>query len=305
MGKTKQFNLLMVRDDGSRVLRLSIPTWVVGAVIGGFSVTLLGLAFIYPDYATLRHQRGAFTALSARLHTQQALLDAAQTRLREIRGEIDSWRDLHAKIWEPFGPEASPIKRNAAGIGGGVAMPADQAPVREDMDRLLGVVKEEGESIRTLERFLGRASRVLASLPSRWPVRGPVNSDFGQRRSPWAPNSEFHSGIDIGAAIGTPVKAPAPGVVVFAGQHPEDGIALIIDHGNDTKSLYGHLSRLNAATDQAVQRGDTVAFTGNTGCSSGPHLHYEIQVKGQPVNPHSYIWEEPGPLVAQSAKSRR
>lgn len=303
MPKTKQFNLLMVRDDGSRVLRLSIPTWVVGAVIGGFSVTLLGLAFIYPDYATLRHQRGAFTALSARLHTQQALLDAAQTRLREIRGEIDSWRDLHAKIWEPFGPEASPIKRNAAGIGGG-AMAADQAPVREDMDRLLGVVKEEGESIRTLERFLGRASRVLASLPSRWPVRGPVNSDFGQRRSPWAPNSEFHSGIDIGAAIGTPVKAPAPGTVVFAGQHAEYGITVIIDHGNDTKSLYGHLSRLNVTTDQAVQRGDTVAFTGNTGRSSGPHLHYEIQVKGQPVNPHSYIWEEPGPLVAKSTSRR-
>lgn len=304
MPKTKQFNLLMVRDDGSRVLRLSIPTWVVGAVIGGFSVTLLGLAFIYPDYATLRHQRGAFTALSARLHTQQALLDAAQTRLREIRGEIDSWRDLHAKIWEPFGPEASPIKRNAAGIGGGVAMPADQAPVREDMDRLLGVVKEEGESIRTLERFLGRASRVLASLPSRWPVRGPVNSDFGQRRSPWAPNSEFHSGIDIGAAIGTPVKAPAPGTVVFAGQHAEYGITVVIDHGNDTKSLYGHLSRLNVTTDQAVQRGDTVAFTGNTGRSSGPHLHYEIQVKGQPVNPHSYIWEESGPVVAKSTSRR-
>ena len=304
MPKTKQFNLLMVRDDGSRVLRLSIPTWVVGAVIGGFSVTLLGLAFIYPDYATLRHQRGAFTALSARLHTQQALLDGAQTRLREIRGEIDSWRDLHAKIWEPFGPEASPIKRNAAGIGGGVAMPADQAPVREDMDRLLGVVKEEGESIRTLERFLGRASRVLASLPSRWPVRGPVNSDFGQRRSPWAPNSEFHSGIDIGAAIGTPVKAPAPGTVVFAGQHAEYGITVVIDHGNDTKSLYGHLSRLNVTTDQAVQRGDTVAFTGNTGRSSGPHLHYEIQVKGQPVNPHSYIWEEPGPVVAKSTSRR-
>lgn len=304
MPKTKQFNLLMVRDDGSRVLRLSIPTWVVSAVIGGFSVTLLGLAFIYPDYATLRHQRGAFTALSARLHTQQALLDAAQTRLREIRGEIDSWRDLHAKIWEPFGPEASPIKRNAAGIGGGVAMPADQAPVREDMDRLLGVVKEEGESIRTLERFLGRASRVLASLPSRWPVRGPVNSDFGQRRSPWAPNSEFHSGIDIGAAIGTPVKAPAPGTVVFAGQHAEYGITVVIDHGNDTKSLYGHLSRLNVTTDQAVQRGDTVAFTGNTGRSSGPHLHYEIQVKGQPVNPHSYIWEESGPVVAKSTSRR-
>lgn len=303
MGKSKQFNLLMVRDDGSRVLRLSIPGWVVGTMVGGFGVTLLGLAFIYPDYVWLRHQRATFSALSARLASQQTLLEASQQRMREIRGEINSWRDLHAKIWEPFGPEAGPAKRRP-GIGGGAGPSADsdRPPVKEEMDRLLGVVKEEGESIRSLERFLGRASRVLASLPSRWPVRGPVNSDFGQRRSPWAPNSEFHSGIDIGAAIGTPVKAPAPGVVVFAGQHPEYGITLIIEHGNDIKSLYGHLSRLSVAMDQQVQRGDTVALTGNTGRSSGPHLHYEIQVKGQPVNPHSYIWEETGPVVAKARR---
>ena len=302
MGKSKQFNLLMVRDDGSRVLRLSVPGWVVAAVAGGFAVTLVGLAFIYPDYVALRQQRGTFTALSARLHSQQTLLDAAQSRLSEIRSEIDSWRGLHAKIWEPFGPEAAPAKRGT-GIGGGApSAPAadDRVAVKEEMDRLLGVVKEEGESIRSLERFLGRASRVLASLPSRWPVRGPVNSDFGQRRSPWAPNSEFHSGIDIGAPIGMPVKAPAPGVVVFAGQQPEYGITLIIDHGNDTRSLYGHLSKLNVAMGQPVRRGDTVALTGNTGRSSGPHLHYEIQVKNQPVNPHSYIWEESGPAVAKA-----
>lgn len=299
MRKPRQFNLLMVRDDGSRVLRLSVPGWVVGAMIGGFAVTLLGLAFIYPDYVSLRNQRATFSALSARLASQQSLIDASQQRMREIRGEINSWRDLHAKIWEPFGPEASPARRGA-GIGGGVgAADGDRPPVKEEMDRLLGIVKDEGESIRSLERFLGRASRVLASLPSRWPVRGPVNSDFGQRRSPWAPNSEFHSGIDIGAPIGTPVRAPAPGVVVFAGQHPEYGITVIIEHGNDTKSLYGHLSRLNVAVDQSVQRGDTIALTGNTGRSSGPHLHYEIQVKGQPVNPHSYIWEESGPAIAK------
>ena len=100
MPKPKQFNLLMVRDDGSRVLRLSVPGWAVGVAIGGLVVTILGLAFIYPDYVSLRHQRGTFTALSERLHIQQGLLDASQSRLREIRGEIDSWRDLHAKIWE-------------------------------------------------------------------------------------------------------------------------------------------------------------------------------------------------------------
>jgi murein DD-endopeptidase MepM/ murein hydrolase activator NlpD len=304
MRKTKQFNLLMVRDDGSRVLRLSVPGWAVAATVGGLAVTILGLAFIYPDYVSLRHQRGTFTALSERLHLQQRLLDASQARMREIRDEIDSWRGLHAKIWEPFGPEAGPARRNR-GIGGGggaTGETTERAPVKEEMDHLLGVVKDEGESIRTLERFLGRASRVLASLPSRWPVRGTVNSDFGQRRSPWAPNSEFHSGIDIGASIGTPVKAPAPGVVVFAGQQAEYGITLVIDHGNDTRSLYGHLSKLNVKTDEVVKRGETVALTGNTGRSSGPHLHYEIQVKGQPVNPHSYIWEDPGPLVAKSAR---
>jgi murein DD-endopeptidase MepM/ murein hydrolase activator NlpD len=303
MPKTRQFNLLMVRDDGSRVLRLSVPGWAVAAAAGGLAVTILGLAFIYPDYVSLRHQRGAFSALSERLTLQQGLLDAAQTRMREIRSEIDTWRDLHAKIWEPFGPEAGPAKRGT-GIGGGgtTSMEADRPPVKDEMDRLLGIVKAEGESIRTLERFLGRASRVLASLPSRWPVRGPVNSDFGPRRSPWAPSSEFHSGLDIGAPIGTPVKAPAPGVVVFAGPQTEYGVTLIIDHGNDTRSLYGHLSRLNVTLDQAVKRGETVALTGNTGRSSGPHLHYEIQVKGQPVNPHSYIWEDPGTAVARSAR---
>jgi len=300
MGRAKQFNLLMVRDDGSRVLRLSVSGWAVGMVVGGLAVTVLGLAYIYPDYVSLRHQRATFAALSARLQTQQGMLDASQSRMREIRAEIDSWRDLHAKIWEPFGPEAA---RRGTGVGGGAAASTadDRAPVKEEMDRLLGIVRDEGESIRSLERFLGRASRVLATLPSRWPVRGPVNSDFGERRSPWAPSSEFHSGIDIGAAIGTPVRAPAPGAVVFAGQHPEYGITLIIEHGNDTKSLYGHLSRLNVQMDQQIRRGEIVAYTGNTGRSSGPHLHYEIQVKGQPVNPHSYIWEDPGPAVAKSA----
>ena len=295
MGKSKQFNLLMVRDDGSRVLRLSVPGWVVAAIVGGLAVTLVGLAFIYPDYASLRHQRGTFTALSARLQSQQTLLDAAQSRLREIRGEIDSWRSLHAKIWEPFGPEDGVAKR-ATGIGGGTgplrpADTSDRAAIGDELDRLTDIVKEEGDNLRSLERFLGRATRVLAALPSRWPVRGQVNSSYGGRVSPWSAKAEFHSGLDIGAPVGTPVKAPAPGTVVFAGVHAEYGQTLIVDHGNETKSLYGHLSKIGVAVNQKIERGDVIARTGNTGRSSGPHLHYEIQVKGQPVNPTGYLWE--------------
>ncbi len=161
----------------------------------------------------------------------------------------------------------------------------------EELSRLTIAVREQGENLRSLEEFLGRAGKLLAALPSRWPLRGPINSEFGFRVSPWTPTSEFHGGIDIGAALGTPVRAPAPGVVVFAGRLTEFGITAIIEHANETRSLYGHLSRVNVKVDQQVERGDLIAWSGNTGRSSGPHLHYEIQVKGQAVNPYSYLWE--------------
>ncbi len=171
------------------------------------------------------------------------------------------------------------------------ARPASAAAIGDELDRLTDIVKEVGDNLRSLERFLGRATRVLAALPSRWPVRGQVNSTYGSRVSPWSAEAEFHSGLDIGAPVGTPVKAPAPGTVVFAGVHAEYGQTLIVDHGNETKSLYGHLSRISVAVNQKIERGDVIAHTGNTGRSSGPHLHYEIQVKGQSVNPTGYLWE--------------
>ena len=299
MARSKGFNLLIVKGDGSGVFRLNLPRWLMSLGVGGAVFVAATLGAIYGDYLSLRHQRASFTALQSRLVEQQTLIDDSQKRAREVRVEIDSWRELHARIWEPFGPDAGPASKRGTGIGGGTPsrVAAGAGAVKEEMDRLTGLVKEEGDNLRSLERFLARASKVLASLPSRWPLRGPVNSEFGKRISPWAPSSEYHSGIDIGTPTGTPVKAPAPGTVVFAGQHAEYGITLIIDHGNDTKSLYGHLSRLQVALNQRVHRGDVVALSGNTGRSSGPHLHYEIQVKGHAVNPHGYIWED-APLIA-------
>jgi murein DD-endopeptidase MepM/ murein hydrolase activator NlpD len=270
---------------------------LVGVLV---NVVLLGtiLATALPfldDYLALRRQRETLAEASPRLAEQQALIDLYQERVRELRAEINSWRELHARIWEPFGPDLTPRKL-MAGIGGGTApgpldIPRDPVTVTEDLAGLVASVRAEGENLRALERFLGRASKLLASLPSRWPVRGPVNSDFGARTSPWAPTAEFHGGLDIGVPIGTAVEAPAPGRVVFAGRLPEYGIAVVLDHGGDTKSLYGHLSRLQVSQDQTVERGQVIALSGNTGRSSGPHLHYEIQVKGQPVNPHTYLWE--------------
>jgi murein DD-endopeptidase MepM/ murein hydrolase activator NlpD len=295
MPARREVNLLVVHGDGRRIARLTLPRWLILTVLALFLAVSASVTVIYKDYLTLRSQRASLNELSARVVEQQEMIDASQTKMRQIRAEVDGWRELHARIWEPFGPEFGDSKRSA-GIGGGTgpsraAETPDRAAIGDELERLTVIVKEEGDSLRALERFLGRATRVLAALPSRWPVRGPVNSGFGGRTSPWSATSEFHSGLDIGAPIGTLVKSPAPGTVVFAGVNAEYGQTLIIDHGNETKSLYGHLSKLSVAVNQKVQRGDVIAMTGNTGRSSGPHLHYEIQVKGQSVNPSSYLWE--------------
>ena len=295
MPTRREFNLLVVHRDGRRIARLTLPRWLILTVLGFFLAVPASVTVIYKDYLQLRSQRASLNELTARVAEQQGVIDASQSKMRQIRAEIDGWRDLHAKILEPFGPEDGSAKR-VTGIGGGTgparsAETPGSAAIGDELERLTGIVTEEGDNLRALERFLGRATRVLAALPSRWPVRGQINSAYGGRTSPWSAKSEFHSGLDIGARVGTPVKSPAPGTVVFAGVNAEYGQTLIIDHGNETKSLYGHLSKLTVTVNQRVQRGDLIAMTGNTGRSSGPHLHYEIQVKGQSVNPTSYLWE--------------
>lgn len=292
----ERVRVVVERGDGSHVIRLPAPRWAVSVAVGVLGLALVAGGAWYRDYAFLRAQRAQFTALQDQLAQQKKTFGGFQERVAQIRGEVDSWRALHDRIWQPFGPDAGQERRGSA-VGGraGAAPTAMDEPspgTLEELERLAAVVGEEAQNLRVLERYLGKAGRVLGALPSRWPVRGAVNSEFGRRTSPWMDDSvELHSGMDIGAPRGTPVIAPAPGTVVFAGGHAEYGVTLVIDHGNEIKTLYGHLTRVGVALDQKVERGQVVAYTGNTGRSSGPHLHYEIQVKGQPVNPRSYLWD--------------
>src|SRR2546422_2200566 len=117
MPTPKEFNLLVVHGDGRRVVRLTLPRWTIFIVIGFLLVAPLALAAIYGDYLQLRGERASLAQLSARVTEQQALIESSQARMRELRTEIDSWRGLQAKIWEPFGPEDGKAKRGS-GIGG-------------------------------------------------------------------------------------------------------------------------------------------------------------------------------------------
>lgn len=289
----KQFSLLIVRGDGSRVIRFNIPRPAALAAVAGIAVAVTTFFTLLGDWVQLRKLTVEARTFKQQMAEQQQTIDSFNRRVAELRTEMVGWRELHARIWEPFGPELQPGGRDRA-IGGAALRPDSKTgrlSPRDELEQLAESVAEQGDSLKALDRLMTRAGKALAALPSRWPVRGAVNSEYGMRQSPWAQGTEFHSGIDIRSQHGTPVRAPAAGSVTVAGTYQEYGITVILDHGQDIKSLYGHLSRLNVKPGERVERGALVGWSGNTGRSTGAHLHYEILVKGHTVNPRAYLWD--------------
>jgi murein DD-endopeptidase MepM/ murein hydrolase activator NlpD len=287
-----QFSLLIVRGDGERVLRFNFARSVaLGAAIS-LALTISFVGLLLGDWLKLKELTRDASTFANTIAQQRATIEATNHKLAQLRKEVGSWREMHARIQEAFGPEGARGNRDK-GIGGATGaqdLLASLAPA-DELNRLEETIKEQGDSLRSLDRLMARAAKALATLPSRWPVRGSVNSEFGRRPSPWTQSVEFHSGIDIKAQMGTPVHAPAAGTVVVAGPAHEYGTAVMLDHGQNIKTLYGHLSKVSVQLGQKVERGTLLAYSGNTGRSSGPHLHYEIFVKGQPVNPRAYLWD--------------
>jgi murein DD-endopeptidase MepM/ murein hydrolase activator NlpD len=158
------------------------------------------------------------------------------------------------------------------------------------------IVLAEGAEVRagSLEVLLGQLDdkrERLVSMPSIWPSKGWLTSRFGPRVSPFTGRRQKHNGIDIAAADGTPIYAPARGRVIFAGRKGPLGNALVLDHGFGVKTVYGHTKEILVATGDTVERGDKVAAIGSSGRSTGPHLHYVVEVKGKPRNPLDYIFD--------------
>jgi murein DD-endopeptidase MepM/ murein hydrolase activator NlpD len=135
-----------------------------------------------------------------------------------------------------------------------------------------------------------RPAIVEASTPGGWPVVGEVSSRFGLRASPWGSGTQRHQGVDIAADYGTPVRVSAPGTVVFAGRDSGGyGKTVVVDHGRNVKTLYGHLSGIYVREGQRLEARTVIGAVGNTGRSTGVHLHYEVRVGNVPVDPMLYV----------------
>nr|WP_211193679.1 M23 family metallopeptidase [Pyxidicoccus fallax] len=160
------------------------------------------------------------------------------------------------------------------------------------LDRLSAEATRQEQSLQELQAYFQDQKSMLASTPSVWPARGWVTSDFGSRLDPYTADRVMHAGIDIAAPHGKEVYSPSDGTVVFAGLEGGYGNVLVIDHGYGIKTRYGHLAKMLVKAGDKVKRGSLIAAVGNTGRSTGPHLHYEVRVNGIPQNPRKFILEE-------------
>lgn len=147
------------------------------------------------------------------------------------------------------------------------------------------------QQLQDLYELLGDQRAFLSALPTRKPTIGYFTSGFGIRRSPYGGRVKMHEGLDIANRPGTVIRAPADGLVTFADSKSGYGQTIILDHGYGLETWYAHTRKITVQKGQKVKRGDAIALLGNSGRSTGPHLHYEVRVNGTPVNPLSYILE--------------
>jgi murein DD-endopeptidase MepM/ murein hydrolase activator NlpD len=245
---------------------------------------------------------------SSRLARENRILTAELGKLGDKVAALSdtlaliSRRDEQVRLMAGLEPLSSDVRR--AGIGG----PAGDWPERErllaqggeggrqallvhlDVDALLRRANLISSSLREASESLSSHVQRLSATPSIMPTAGFLTSNFTNLRyHPILHVGRPHEGIDVTAPYGTPIIAPAAGRIVAVGWRNGFGLAVEIDHGYGVRTIYAHMSRTATAVGQQVRRGDRLGYVGNTGLSTGPHLHYEVHVNGRPVDPLRYV----------------
>ncbi len=169
------------------------------------------------------------------------------------------------------------------------ANPDGETQLEHRVEQLQTVSNLTETNLSKLQVYLLARSAILAATPSLLPIAGWISSPFGYRRHPYDGIFRLHTGVDIAAEPGTPVRAPAPGTVIFSGYREGYGKVVVINHGYGISTLFAHNSKLFATSGLQVKRGEVISEVGSTGQSTGPHLHYEIRKNGIPVNPVTFF----------------
>jgi len=298
--------LFVLTNDASKTRQFKLPfrsLKICGAVSGLFALVL---AFVLFDYARLKTIDMEYGSLKMASSEQKLALQGFASKIKELEGQLAKLSLFDKKIRIIANLEKEPRPAGLAdnqllGMGGDSVVEEEMFArpgakvgelvdkMRSDLMNLEHMAGTQEESFTELKDYLADRSVMLASTPSILPAKGWVTSNYGSRVSPFTGVPQHHTGMDIANRIGTPVSASADGLVVQAGRDTSLGKFAVISHGYGFKTTYGHLSEVLVKAGQKVKRGSQVGLMGNTGRSTGPHLHYAVSVNGLNVNPEKYI----------------
>lgn len=301
-----EYHIVIFPGATSRPRRFSIKRRTVKILlVASLVAAVLEVAFLV-QYVTQSGEIWELQALRSEAvqHRQQAT--ALSSAMEDIRKQLSTMREINIRLRVMLGldpPKAAPsplglggkeeshVTSPSPGGLGGEHEPFSEVAAR--LERKLVWLKDEAVNqerhLRELTGVVGDKKAQWAATPSIWPVQGWVSSGFGRRVSPFTGMDTMHGGVDISAPMHTPVIAPAAGTVVTAGSEKSLGNVIVVSHGYGYKTIYGHLAKLIVRTGQTVKRGDVLGEVGSTGLSTGPHLHYEIEVNGNAVDPIKYV----------------
>ncbi len=287
----KHFTILVIPEGSHQVRRFALRSTVLKWALAVSVLLVLGLSGLVVDYVATNLDRNELERLQVENLSQREDLHRLAVQLEDLRQELVVVAQNDAKV-RVMAKLTAPKSDSMAGIGG---------PSREDdasreynaiqqrIDEVRRQIDLRRESQEEIQGILNDQRSLLAAKPSGWPVKGWLTSNFGMRRDPFNGKRKMHEGLDIAARTGTSVYATADGIVSSIRTEPGYGKVVTIDHGYGYRTVYGHNSKYHVKVGQRVRRGDLVAAVGNTGRSTGSHVHYEVRLNGVPVNPHKYL----------------
>lgn len=304
MLRKRYYILFVARDEDGRVRKIPLPLhyvygFVAAALVGAF--TIVGLAGSYTrmllkteDFNQVRQERETLRKNYKQMAQIAHDRDVQVASLGALASEVTT---LYGLKQNKMMAARSAANAAAAPTPQSLALTDDvsQQNVKLSIDQFYALRSQamSGRVTRALEggltpNFVGDWTQ-FADAPSLWPIQGPIASSFGERQDPINGEGRFHSGIDIDAPYGTPVRATGDGEVSSAAMGAGYGREVVLNHGHDLLTVYGHLSAIAVLPGQHVTRGEVIGYVGQSGRATGPHLHYEVRIHNVPVNPHKYL----------------
>jgi murein DD-endopeptidase MepM/ murein hydrolase activator NlpD len=287
----KRFYILFVaRGDDGQLRKISIPVHYLYVFVIGAAIGFLSLTGIASSYTRMLLKVSQFN----QLRTEKDQLKNNYSRLEQVAKERDlqvaSLGSIAGEVSALYGLKAQPTLVTAT------SEQIQAAEVSSSLDQLHALRTSALTGATMVGLTMGLTRNVTTadwikanSAPNLWPVEGQVTGSFGERIDPFNGEGAFHSGVDIGSSYGHPIVAPADGIVTLTETMGGYGKTIMINHGSGISTRYGHLSGFAVTAGQHVQRGDVIGYVGESGRSTGPHLHYEVRINDTPVNPYKYL----------------